>query len=86
MNKEIDHIEKNKTWSLIPRPEGKNVIGTKWVFNNKLDENGEVTRKKIDWLAKDMHKKKELTTERHFPSCKIGRSKNYAFLLCIQRF
>ena len=46
MNEEVELIEKNKIWSLVPRLEGKNVIGTKWVFINKLDENGEVTRKK----------------------------------------
>ena len=40
MNEEIEQIEKNKTWSLVPRSEDKNVIGTKWVFMNKLDENG----------------------------------------------
>lgn len=28
----------------------KNVIGRKWVFRNKLNENGEITRKK-DWLV-----------------------------------
>ena len=32
--------------TLLPRPEDKNVIGTKWVYNKKLDENGEVTRNK----------------------------------------
>ena len=31
MNKEIEHIEKNKTLSLVPKPKDKNVIGTKWV-------------------------------------------------------
>jgi hypothetical protein len=46
MEEEIEQIEKNKIWSLVPRPEDKNVIGTKWVFRNKLDENGEVTRNK----------------------------------------
>ena len=32
MEEEIQQIEKNKTWSLVPRPKDKNAIGTKWVF------------------------------------------------------
>jgi hypothetical protein len=31
---------------LVPRPKDKNVIGTKWVYRNKLNEDGHVTRKK----------------------------------------
>ena len=42
MKEEIKQIEKNKTWTLVPRSEDKNVINTKWVYKNKLDENGEV--------------------------------------------
>ena len=52
MEEEIQQIEKNKTWSLVPRREDKNVIGTKWVFRNKLDENGEVTRNKARLFCK----------------------------------
>ena len=52
MEEEIEQIEKNKTWTLVPRPEEKNVIGTKWVYRNKLDENGEVTRKKERLVCK----------------------------------
>ena len=52
MNEEIDQIEKNKTWSLVPKPTDKNVIGTKWVFRNKLDENGVVTRNKARLVCK----------------------------------
>ena len=46
MKEEIEQIEKNKTWTLVPRLADKNVIGTKWVFRNKLDANGEITRNK----------------------------------------
>ena len=57
MDEEIEQIEKNKTWSLVPRLEGKNVIGTKWVFKNKLDENGKFTRNKeilvYKWYAQE---------------------------------
>ena len=58
MNEEIEQIEKNKTWTLVPRPKDKNIIGTKWVFRNKLTKDGKVSRKKLDWYAKDTHKKK----------------------------
>ena len=37
MEEEPSQIEKNETWELIPRPKDKNVIGTKWVFRNKLN-------------------------------------------------
>ena len=52
MEEEIDQVEKNKTWSLVPKPANKNVIGTKWVFRNKLDENGEITRNKAKLVCK----------------------------------
>jgi hypothetical protein len=40
MDEELDQIEKNDTWELVPRPKNKNVIDTKWVFMNKLNEDG----------------------------------------------
>ena len=27
-------------WYLVPSPKDKHVIGTKWIFKNKLDDNG----------------------------------------------
>ena len=38
MKEELDQIEKNGTWELVPRPTDKNVIGTKWVFRKKMNE------------------------------------------------
>ena len=52
MNEEIEQIEKNKTWTLVPKPKDKNVIGTKWVFRNKLNEDGEVSRNKARLVCK----------------------------------
>ena len=52
MNEELDQIEKNKTWELVPRPKGKNVIGTKLVFKNKVNEDGEVIRNKARLVCK----------------------------------
>jgi hypothetical protein len=36
---------------LVPRP-NQNVVGTKWVFRNKKDEHGVVTRNKARLVAK----------------------------------
>jgi hypothetical protein len=46
MNEELDHIEKNETWDLVPRPKDKNVIGMKWVLRNNLNGDGKVVRNK----------------------------------------
>ena len=46
MKEEIEKVEKNKSWTLVPMPVDKNVIGTKWVFRNKLNKKVEVTRNK----------------------------------------
>jgi hypothetical protein len=42
MNEELDQIEKNDTWELIPRPTNKNVIRSKWVYKNKMNEKGNI--------------------------------------------
>eukprot|EP00253_Pinus_taeda_P014802 PITA_14802 len=52
MNEELDQIEKNDTWELVPQPKDKNVIGTKWVFKNKLNEDRQVTGNKARLVCK----------------------------------
>jgi hypothetical protein len=52
MDEELDQIDKNDTWELVPRPKNKNVIDTKWVFRNKLNEYGQVTRNKARLVCK----------------------------------
>eukprot|EP00253_Pinus_taeda_P028288 PITA_28288 len=52
MDEELEQIEKNNTWELVPRPKDKNVIGTKWIFKNKLNENEQVVRNKARLVYK----------------------------------
>ncbi|KAL8109334.1 hypothetical protein AgCh_025431 [Apium graveolens] len=47
MQEVLNQFERNKVSKLVPVPKNRSVIGTKWVFGNKMDENGTVTRKKI---------------------------------------
>jgi hypothetical protein len=45
MQDELNNFKRNKVWSLVERPK-QNIVGTKWVFRNKQDEFGVVTRNK----------------------------------------
>jgi hypothetical protein len=48
---ELNNFKRNDVWSLVPRPK-QNIVGTKWVFRNKQDEHGVVTRNKARLVAK----------------------------------
>ena len=37
MNEAIEQIEKNNTQILVSRPKDKNIIGTKWVFQEQAE-------------------------------------------------
>ena len=51
MQEELNQFQRNDVWDLVPKPQHKNIIGTKWVFRNKLNEQGEVTRNKARLVA-----------------------------------
>ena len=52
MQDEIFQFERNQVWTLVPLPEGKTAIRTKWVFRNKKGEDGVVVRNKAELAAK----------------------------------
>ncbi|KAK6158638.1 hypothetical protein DH2020_005952 [Rehmannia glutinosa] len=52
MQEELNQFERNKVLELVQRPTHQNVIGTKWVFRNKMNEEGSVVRNKARFVAK----------------------------------
>ena len=46
MEDELNQFKRNNVWTLVERPMDKSIIETKWVFRNKLDENGIVIKNK----------------------------------------
>jgi hypothetical protein len=51
IQEELNNFTRNEVWHLVPRP-NQNVVRTKWVFCNKQDEHGLVTRNKARLVAK----------------------------------
>ena len=51
MHNELHQFQRNDVWTLVPRLEGVNIIGTKWIFRNKTDEEGNVIRNKVRLVA-----------------------------------
>jgi len=51
MQEELNQFKRSEVWDPVPRPNGINVIGTKSIYKNKLDENGTVTRNKARFVA-----------------------------------
>nr|GEY64883.1 retrovirus-related Pol polyprotein from transposon TNT 1-94 [Tanacetum cinerariifolium] len=51
MQEELDQFARLKVWRLVPPPEGKTIIKTKWIFMNKKDESSLVIRNKARLIA-----------------------------------
>ncbi|GKA96363.1 retrovirus-related pol polyprotein from transposon TNT 1-94 [Tanacetum coccineum] len=51
MQEELNQFIANDVWELVPQPRNMTIIGTKWVFRNKLDENSIVSRNKARLVA-----------------------------------
>ncbi|GJX59568.1 retrovirus-related pol polyprotein from transposon TNT 1-94 [Tanacetum coccineum] len=51
MQEELNQFIANDVWELVPQPRNMTIIGTKWVFRNKLDENGIVSQNKARLVA-----------------------------------
>ncbi len=52
MDKEISTLEQAGTWSTIPRPANKNIIGSKWVFRIKRKADGTIDKYKARLVAR----------------------------------
>ena len=51
MHEELNNFTRNQVWKLVERSKDHNVIGTKWVFRNKQDQDGIVVRNKAGLVA-----------------------------------
>ena len=87
MNEELDQIENNKTWELVPKPQDKNVIGTKWVFKNKVNENGQVIMNKARLVRKGYAQVEGVDFEENFaPVARLEAIRMFLAFSCYKIF
>ena len=51
MYEELNNFTRNQVWELVERPKNHKVIGTKWVFRNKQDQDMIVVRNTVRLVA-----------------------------------
>nr|GFC77355.1 copia protein [Tanacetum cinerariifolium] len=52
MQEEMKQFYNQQVWKLVPLPDGKIAISTKWILKNKRDARGIVVRNKARLVAK----------------------------------
>jgi hypothetical protein len=52
MSSEFDALSQTKTWTLVPRPPGVNIVGSKWIFKTKHRPDGSIDKHKARLVAR----------------------------------
>ena len=66
IQEELNQFERSEVWKLVPRPQNQSVIGTRWVFRNKMDENGIIIRNKARLVAQGFNQEEGIDYEETF--------------------
>ncbi|CAL2245805.1 unnamed protein product [Prunus armeniaca] len=53
MSDEMQALQKNSTWELVPLPSGKRTVGCRWIYTIKLKVDGSIERYKARLVAKE---------------------------------
>ena len=48
---EYDSIMRNDVWEVVPRPEGKSVVTSRWLYKTKYAANGSIEKHKTRFVA-----------------------------------
>jgi hypothetical protein len=66
MVEEYASIMKNDVWEVVPRPEGKSMIGSRWIYKIKHVADGSVEKFKARFVAKGFSQKEGIDYDETF--------------------
>ena len=64
MVEEYDSIVRNSAWEIVPRLEGKSVVGSRWIYKVKQAADGSVENYKAILLPGDSHRSRGSTMKK----------------------
>ncbi|GJT26371.1 retrovirus-related pol polyprotein from transposon TNT 1-94 [Tanacetum coccineum] len=74
-----DLVEEEAIEELVPNPKNMTIIGTKWVYRNKLDENGVVSRNKARLVAQGYNQQEGIDYDKTYAP--VARLESIGILL-----
>ena len=78
---ELLQFQRNDVWTLVPRLEGEHIIGTKWIFHNETDKEGNVIHNKAQLVAQGYSQMEEVDYDETFAL--VARMESIRILLAL---
>jgi len=87
MQEELNQFVRNEVWTLVPKTNQMNVIGTKWVFRNKSNESSIITRNKVRLIAKGYNQAEGINYDETFaPVARLKAIRLLLTFVCMSGF
>jgi len=86
MYKELNQFARNEVWTLVLRSKKMNEIGAKWVFKNKVDEQGVILRNKARLVAKGYNQEVIDFGETYAPMARLEAVRPLLAYACMNGF
>ncbi|WKA07524.1 hypothetical protein VitviT2T_025341 [Vitis vinifera] len=87
MQDELNQFERSEVWELVSRPSNQSVIGTRWVFRNKMDENGTIVRNKARLVVQGFNQEEMIDYEETFaPVARLEAIRMLLAFACFKDF
>ena len=81
MTEEYNSLTSHQTWELVDLPEGKNLVGCKWVYKTKRNAFGEIDRFKARLVAQGFSQQHGVDFDEVFAP--VARYKSIRSLLAV---
>ena len=66
MTKEYQSIMKNDVWDIVPKPKGKSIVSSKWIFKIKYAAYGSIKKYKARFVDRGFSQKEGIDYEETF--------------------